>query len=205
MDVRFIFRLSSLERPIDRLQIHAYRFGWWWLKRLSSHLCFRQSLAPIQPSLPPRQKPPPHPPLSSPCRHYLLEAFIPFMNLVVRLVILFLGTCACFEFSGSAQQSSGRRSSCRSVKGFDRYELQRHPTYQCRLLPLNWVTLEFRGLHVKRYRSCVRPSQPGQRCIRSFGNSQRRADFRKRSPATLSIDILPGDVLLPMLWLSRRS
>lgn len=120
------------------------------------------------------------PPLSSrPCRHYLLEAFIPFMNLVVRLVILFLGTRACLGLGGSAQQSSGRRSSCRSVKGFDRYDLQRHPTYQCRFLPLNWVTLEFRGLHVKHCRSWLRPSQPGQHCIRSFGSSQRRAVFRK--------------------------
>ena len=145
------------------------------------------------------------PPLSSPCRHCLLEAFNAFINLVVRLVVLFLGTRACLGLGGSAQHPSGRRSSCRSVKGFDRYELQRHPTYQCRLLPLNWVTLEFRGLHVKHCRSCVRPSQPGQRCIRSFGSCQRRADFRKRSPATLSIGILPGDLLLPMMWHSRRS
>ncbi|KAI4229387.1 MAG: hypothetical protein L6R36_000928 [Xanthoria steineri] len=110
------------------------------------------------------------------------------MNLGVRLVILFLDTRACFGLGGSAQQSSGRRSSCRSVKGFDRYELQRHPTYQCRLLTLNWVTLEFPGLHVKHCRSCVRPSQPGQPCIRSFGSN-----------------ILPGHVLLPMMWLSRKS
>ena len=137
-----------------------HKFRWWWLKRLSSHLCFRRSLAPIQPSLPPREIPSPHPPSQVLVG---IISFIPFMNLVVRLVILFLGTRACLGLGGSAQQSSGRRSSCRSVKGFDRYELQRHPTYQCRLLSLNWVTLEFRGLHGKHCRSCVPPSQPEQR------------------------------------------